>query len=508
MASSSSTYKWLVTISVMIPTLVEVLDSSVANVALRYIQGSLAASQSQSTWVLTSYLMANAIVIPMSAWLAGFMGRKRYLLISLTVFVAASMLCGMAQTLPQLILFRLIQGAGGGGLQSMSQAILLESFPAKQRGLAMSIFGMGVVLGPVIGPVLGGWITDQYSWRWIFYINLPLGILGLVMLSLFVKEDARQAVVDKFDALGLMFLVLGIGSLQIVLDKGQEAGWFNSWMIIILSTVAVVSLIALVIWELSTAYPLLKLSVFRDRNFGLGNIIIFLGYFSAFGAIVLLPMYVQTFLGYNAFLAGLVLGPGGLIMLVFLPMAGKLSARLDTRILLAFGLMVLAYASYRMRLFDLSIDFMTAVDSRIIQSIGMSFFFVPLATLTFLNIDTTNMNSATAFFNLIKNLGGSFGTSFVSTMLARREDFHQSRLSEHLTPYDMNCKEAMNSLQNYFATHTSVISPDSDAMSAMYRHLQEQASYMSYIDIFQCFTIFFLLLVPCVVVMRGKPNNP
>jgi len=339
--------KWIITLAVMIPTLIEILDTSVANVALNHIQGSLSAGQEEVTWVLTSYLVANAVIIPMSGWLARVLGRKRYLMASLILFTVSSLLCGAATSLPQLIVFRIIQGIGGGGLQPMSQAILLETFSARQRGLAMSIFGMGVVLGPIMGPLLGGYLTDNFSWRWIFYINLPVGILALYMVQTFVFDphyQERREKGEKIDTIGLALLCLGIGCLQIVLDKGQTEDWFSSNLILVLSLVSAVSLVTLVFWELAHERPIVDLRIFKNVSFATGNVVMFLGFFAFFGSIVLLPMYLQGLMGYTAYLAGLVLGPGGGVALLAMPMVGKLTERVDSRLLLGIGLLVNAAA--------------------------------------------------------------------------------------------------------------------------------------------------------------------
>jgi DHA2 family multidrug resistance protein len=306
--------KWLITASVMIPTLIEILDTSVANVALNHIQGSLSAGQEEVTWVLTSYLVANAVVIPMSGWFARLMGRKRYLLASVTVFTLSSLLCGTATRLGQLVVYRIIQGVGGGGLQPISQAILLETFPPRQRGQAMAIYGMGIVLGPILGPLVGGYFTENFSWHWIFYINLPIGILALFMNYSFVFDPPYQQRMkkgEKVDYLGLALLCLGLGSLQILLDKGQMEDWFSSDFIFVLSVVSALSLTIFVFWELGQENPILDLRIFKDQSFATGNAVMFMGFFAFFGSIVLLPMYLQQLLGYSAFDAGLVLGPAG-----------------------------------------------------------------------------------------------------------------------------------------------------------------------------------------------------
>ncbi|UTF49825.1 DHA2 family efflux MFS transporter permease subunit [Desulfomicrobium sp. ZS1] len=503
MASAPATGKWLITLSVMIPTLLEILDTSIANVALGHIQGSLSAGQDEVTWVLTSYLVANAVVIPMSGWLARIMGRKNYLMLSVTVFTLASMLCGLAQSLETLVLFRIIQGLGGGGLQPMSQAILLETFPPRQRGLAMAIFAMGAVLGPILGPLLGGYITDNYSWIWIFYINVPIGIVALMMCWTFIFDppyQERRVVGEKVDYMGLALLSVGLGCLQVVLDKGQGEDWFASEQIVILSVLAAICLTTLVWWELRQENPIINLRIFRVRNFAAGNVVMFFGFFAFFGSIVLLPMYLQNLMGYTSYLAGLVLGPSGAIMLLLLPFVGKLTEKIDARLLLCFGLTVSGLSLVYMSRFTLQIDIGTAIMGRNIQAIGIAFFFVPLSYLTMAYIPRERMNNASALFNLLRNLGGSFGTAFVTTVLARRAQVHQHHLVEHLTPYDTPFIQAREAL-------SSVLNLDPMAAAGMiYRYAQQQAAYMAYVDVFHLQALFFFSLAVFMWIIR-RPDH-
>ncbi len=501
--------RWLITASVMIPTLIEILDTSVANVALTHIQGSLSAGQEEVTWVLTSYLVANAVVIPMSGWLARFMGRKRYLLASLIVFTVSSILCGAATSLVEIILFRVVQGIGGGGLQPMSQAILMETFPPDQRGLAMGIYGMGAVVGPILGPLLGGYLTDNYSWRWIFYINLPIGILAFFMIMSFIFDPSYQqmrAEGEKVDYAGLTLLCVGLGSLQIVLDKGQQEDWFNSQFIVVLAVVAAVCLVTLVFWELHTEQPIVDLRIFRDRSFATGNIVMFLAFFAFFGSIVLLPIYLQTLMGYTAFLAGIVLGPSGAIALLMLPLVGKATERVDARYLLAVGLLVSAYAVYYMSGFNVQIDFGTAAMSRTIQGIGMPFIFVSCAYVTMVYVPKEQMNNASGIFNLLRNLGGSFGVAFVTTLLARREQFHQHRLIEHLTPYDPGLMLNLDQLKAYLGYSLGTLADQTElAREVIHRGIQREAAALSFNDAFYAQTLIFLALVCIVWIIRKPP---
>ena len=504
--------KWLITASIMIPTMIEILDTSVANVALNHIQGSLSAGQEEVTWVLTSYLVANAVVIPMSGWIARFMGRKRYLLASLVVFTLSSMLCGAATSLWQIVLFRIVQGIGGGGLQPMSLAILMETFPPRQRGLAMGIFGMGIVVGPILGPLLGGYFTDNFSWRWIFYINLPIGILALFMIYSFIFDPPYQQLREKgekVDYIGLTLLCLGLGSLQMVLDKGQLEDWFNSDFIVLFSVVGVASIVFFVFWELRQKNPVLDLRIFKDASFATGNAVLFVGFFSFFGSIVLLPIYLQTLLGYTAYDAGLVLGPAGAISIVILPLVGKATERIDSRFLLGTGLLISAYALYYMSGFNLQIDFETAVMSRVIQGLGMPFFFVSLSFVTMAYVPKERMNNASAIFNLLRNMGGSFGVAFVTTVLARRAQFHQHRLVDHLTPYDPRLSIPFNDLKDYLSTKLGTFGDQTQIAGAViYRGLQREAASLAFNDAFFIQALLFLGLLGLLWIIRKPPMGP
>ena len=503
--------RWLITLSVMLPTLIEILDTSVANVSLPHIQGSLSAGQDEVTWVLTSYLVSNAIVIPMSGWLARAFGRKRFLMGSIALFTVSSVFCGLATSLPEIVVFRVVQGMGGGGLQPMSQAILLETFPPEERGLAMGIFGMGVVLGPILGPLVGGYLTDNYSWRWIFYVNLPLGIVASILISLFVFDphyQERRMQGEKIDYIGFSLLALGLGSLQVVLDKGQRDDWFSSNFILSLSVIAIVCLVALVVRELRQERPILDLRVFKDRSFATGSTVMFLTFFSFLGSLVLLPLYLQTVMGYTAFLAGLVLGPGGAITLLMLPLAGRLSERFDGRLLLAFGLVVTAYSIYYMAGFNGEIDFRTAVISRILQGIGMPFVFVAVAYLTMAYVPVEKMNNASGMFNLLRNLGGSFGIAFISTILERRSQFHQYRLADHLTPFNPNLSFPLEQMKSYLSLKMHGLTVHGHAAAAaIYHELQRQATILAFSDAFFVQAVILLALTGIVWIIRKPPSN-
>lgn len=498
--------KWIVALTVMLPTFIEVMDTSVVNVSLPHIQGSLNAGLDEVTWVLTSYLVSNAIIIPITGWLAGIFGRKRYLIFSLVVFTVSSIVCGAAPSLEVLVLFRILQGLGGGGLQPLSQAILLESFPPREHGIAMAAFGMGVVMAPILGPVVGGWITDNWNWRWVFYINLPAGILAVAMAIFFIHDPAyirrRTIQIDKW---GLFLLTLGLGSLQIVLDKGEREDWFNSEFIIILAVIALVCLSIFVLVELRAAHPVVNLRVFRDRSFAAGNIIMFAGFFCLFGSIVLLPLYLQNLMSYTALWAGLVLGPGGLASFVVMPVAGILMKKgVNPRNLLAIGLTIAAYSLWLMSGFALDGSFMTFTWPRVVQAVGMGLFFVPLSAATYVGIPREEMGNASGIFNLLRNLGGSFGVAFSTTVLAQRSQVHQSFLVENITPYNKAFQSFYAQLTEWFQmnqTHIHAL-PDKAAMAVTYREVLRQASMLAFNDTFWLLAIGTAVLVPLTLIFR------
>ena len=460
---------------------------------------------------MTSYLVSNAIVIPMSGWLARAFGRKKFLIGSIVLFTVSSVFCGLATNLTEIVVFRVIQGMGGGGLQPMSQAILMETYPPEKRGMAMGIFGMGVVLGPILGPLVGGYLTDNYSWRWIFYINLPLGIIAGILISLFIFDphyQERRSQGEKIDYISFSLLALGLGSLQIVLDKGQREDWFSSSFIVSLTVISVICIVGLIIRELRQEQPILDLRVFKDRSFATGCTVMFLAFFSFLGSIVLLPLYLQTVMGYTAFLAGLVLGPGGAITLIMLPLAGRMSERFDGRLLLAFGLIMTAYSIYYMAGFNGAIDFRSAVIARVLQGVGMPFIFVCTAYLTMAYIPVEKMNNASGIFNLLRNLGGSFGVAFISTILARRSQFHQHRLVEHLTPFNPNFSLSLEQIKAYLTPKMGVVaSKGNAALAAVYQEVQRQAAVLAFNDAFFIQAVILLALVATVWIIRKPPKK-
>jgi len=502
--------KWIIALTVILPTFIEVMDTSIVNVSLPHIQGSLNAGIDESTWVITSYLVSNAIIIPITGWLSTVFGRKRYLLFCIALFTFSSFLCGLAPNLEFLIIARILQGFGGGGLQPISQAILLETFPPKEHGIAMAVFGMGVVLAPTIGPVLGGWLTDQYSWRWIFYINIPAGILAIILTSMFIYDPSylKTKASKYIDYIGLALLTLGLGSLQVVLDKGEMEDWFNSNFILSLSIISALSLTIFILWELYTDKPVVNLRVFKDKTFSLGNAIMFLGFFAFFGGIVLLPLYLQQLMGYTAFLAGLILGPGGLSTLIVMPIVGLLMRKgIHPKYLLAVGIVILAYSLILMSDFNLSADFISIAYPRIIQGIGLGLFFVPLAAVTYINIPKQEMGNASGIFNLIRNLGGSFGTAASMTVLSQRSQFHQHHLVEHITPFNPWFKQRLLTL-NLWLEHQISLLPYPKSMAIIYREILIQAKMLAFNDAFYLFGIMIFFLIPLALFMTSaKPKT-
>ena len=500
--------KWIIALTVMLPTLIEIIDTSVVNVSLDHIRGSLSAGIDESTWTITSYLVSNAIIIPMTGWLSRLFGRKRYLVFSVTLFTLSSLLCGSAWNLQSLVFFRILQGVGGGALQPISQSILLETFPRKQHGMAMALFGVGIMFGPIVGPVLGGWITDNWSWHWIFFINIPIGIVSVLMILLFIQDPPyMQRMRMKIDYWGLALLSVGLGCLQIVLDKGQRDDWFSSEYITVLTLISVISLFLFVIVERFFAeHPIVNFKTFRNLSFSAGNVVMFFAFFNLFGSIVLLPIYLQTLMGYSATLAGMVLGPGGIATLIAMPIAGRLVTKVNPKALLAFGIIVAAYSTHLMSQYSLQADYSTVIWPRIVLGVGMGFLFIPLTTMTMSSIKKEDMGNASAIYNLLRNLGGSFGVAFVTTIIARGAQTHQTHLVEHVTPFDRGYQIAVSQAEHAL-THSGMnpAIAGSAAPATIYGQLLRQASMLSFNEAFYLLSIFMILILPLVILMKkGK----
>jgi DHA2 family multidrug resistance protein len=506
--SKLSAGRGLVAFTVMLPTLIEIIDTSVVNVSLNHIRGSLSAGIDEATWTITAYLVSNAIVIPMAGWLARLIGRKNYQIASIALFTFSSFMCGSAWSLQSLVFFRILQGIGGGGLVPISQSILLESFPREKHGTAMAIFGMGAMMGPIVGPLLGGWITDNWSWRWIFYINIPIGIIAIIMNSIVIQDPPymkRQKM--KVDYWGLLFLAVGLGSLQFVLDKGEQEDWFGSSLIIAFGIVAAVSLILLVINEYFSEQPIVNLKLFKDRTFTSGATVMFFVFLNLFGSIVLLPIFLQSIMGYTSYYAGLVLGPGGIATMLAMPFAGKLVSKVNPKRILAVGITICALSTYMMSRFNLTTDFWTFVWPRVVLGLGMGMTFIPLTTMTLSHIPREHMTEASSLYNLLRNLGGSVGIAFTTTILSRRAQFHQTRLVEHLSPLDPAYAIYRDKLGAFLGTQGL---PKAGADGLMYRELVRQSTTLAFTDAFLTICALIICVLPLVFLMqRGEtPSGP
>ncbi|HEY3490130.1 MAG TPA: DHA2 family efflux MFS transporter permease subunit [Candidatus Deferrimicrobiaceae bacterium] len=504
--------KWIIALTVMLPTLIEIIDTSVANVSLDHIRGSLSAGIDESAWVLTSYLVSNAVVIPMTGWLARTFGRKRYMIFSVSLFTFASLMCGAAQSLNMLIFFRVLQGIGGGGLQPMSQSVLLETFPPKEHGMAMALFGIGAMFGPIAGPLMGGYITDMMSWRWIFYINIPIGLFAIFMVSIFIEDPAyiRDAVKTKPDRWGIALLVVWVGSLQMILDKGQREDWFQSEFILVLSAVALLALLAFVMVELWFAeHPVVDLRVFRNVSFTTGNALMFIAFFNLMGSIVLLPLYAQMLLGYTATLAGYVLSPGGVATLVCMPITGRLITNHNPKYILFLGIGLCAVATHLMSQFTLGADFAALMWPRIVLGFGMGFLFIPLTTLTLSSIPKREMGNATSAYNLLRNLGGSVGIAFSTTIFGRRAQLHQAHLTEHLTWFDRGFTEAIARGRMLMGHGMPELAASADRMTMgrLYAQAVRQATMMGFNDAFWILSMLMFGILPLILLLKRPAHQ-
>lgn len=496
--------KWVIAATVMIPTLMVIVDTSVVNVSLDHIRGSLSAGIEETTWSITSYLAANAVIIPMTGWMSRLFGRKRYLLFSILLFTLSSLLCGLAWNIESLIFFRVLQGIGGGSMQPISQSILLETFSPEEHGMANAVFGVGIMFGPIIGPLLGGWITDNWSWHWIFFINMPIGIISLLACMITITDPPylRKTGV-RIDWSGLLLLAVGVGCLQMVLDQGQSKDWFDSALITWLAVTAAIALVFFIARELFSEQPIVNLRVFRNYSFTLGTLVLFFVLINLFGNIILPPIYVQTLMGYTATLAGLVIMPGGIASLLFMPIVGKLIGKTNPKFLIIFGLLLTALAAYITSQFNLMVDFMTVVEPRIVFGLGMAFIFIPLMTLSLSGIPKEEMGNATSIFNLVRNLGSSFGIAFVTTLLSRRSQFHHFRLTDHMTvfdlPYSWTTHQATQGLL-YRGFHESIA--DRGVAGLIYEQLNRQAGMLAFNDVYRVLAVLLALIIILVIFMR------
>lgn len=480
---------WLIAPVVMLPTFMEVLDTSIASVALPYIAGNLGATTSEATWVLTSYLISNAVVLPASGWFSRYFGRKRFLLSCIAIFTIASFFCGAARTLPMLILARIIQGAGGGALQPLAQSILLESFPPARRGAAGAVYGIGVVCAPILGPVLGGWLTDTWSWRWAFYINIPVGILAVFLISMVVEDPPylSKARPSRIDGVGFGFMALGLASLQILLDKGQELDWFSSIWLRWAAGISVFSLVFFCFWELRVKEPIVNLRILRNRNLAAGCGLFFLFGAAIYGMITLQPLFLQTLLGYTALNAGATISPRGLGALCALFTVGIMIARIGGRQLAAAGFVIFSISAWLFCRLSLDVGMRNIVLANFLNGFGAGFVFVPLTTVSMGTLPLEDIGNATGIQNLLRNIGGSVGISFVATMLERFSQAHQVFLTAHYSPLDPLFQERLASVQSALAPHFNKADTPLRAQAMLGGILHQQAGYWAFINVFYCF---------------------
>jgi DHA2 family multidrug resistance protein len=495
--------RWAITASVMLVSVLQILDTSITNVALPHIQGALSAGLDEVSWVLTSYLAANAIILPATGWLTARLGRRRFFLLCTLLFTVSSLLSAMAPSVEFLIGARILQGLGGGPIIPIAQAVLWEIFPPRQRGMAMAVWGMGIVLAPTFGPTVGGWIADNWSWRWIFYINLPIGVVGFFAASILLFDSPEAKPAGRVDLLGLVLMIVGFGGLQLVLDRGEREDWFDSGMITMLALLAVAALVAFVIRELTADEPLLDLSVLADRNFTLGSLVMSMAGFGFYASMLLLALYTQKLMGYDAWTSGLVLAPSGIGQAVMLLVVGYAVNRFDQRIVLAFGVLMNGLATYMMSNVTLSIDFWSLALPRLVQGVGMGCIFVPLQMLAFASIPIRQLPNATALFSVVRNIGGSAGVAISTTLLTRRAQLHQSVLVANAHVWAPETTERLRAWTQHFqAQGADAITAGQQAMAMLYRETQAQAQVLAFMDDFRLLAVMYAGLVFLIFFMH------
>ena len=495
---------WLIAVAVMFGTFMEVLDTTVVNVSLPHIAGNLSATVDEATWALTSYLVANAIVLPMTGWLANYFGRKRFLLSAVIGFTTASALCGLSTSLPMLIFFRIVQGATGGALQPLSQAVMLEAFPPQDRGKAMAFWGLGIVVAPMLGPVLGGWLTDNYSWRWIFYINIPIGILCVIMTKLFIFDPPYiRRGTARVDYWGIGMLAVGIGALQVLLDKGQEDDWFSSDLIRTLTLVAVVGLVSLVIWELRAPHPIVNLRALKVPTYATGVFMMTMLGFVLYGSMVLLPIFLQTLLGYSAVQAGIAMAPRGMGSFIAMPIVGAILGRFDARKLLGLGILGASVTLIQLSYLNLNAGYWDIFWPQFWQGTTMALLFVPLTTTTMDPIPKEQMGNATSIFNLMRNIGGSVGIAAATTFLERRTQVQINTLGANVTAYSGAARQMMQGAKGaMMAAGSSSATATQQAYGMMFGNVARQATMVAFLETFRILGLVFLILLPFLFLMR------
>jgi DHA2 family multidrug resistance protein len=502
---------WVIAVVVSIATFMLVLDTSIANVALRQIAGSLAAGLDESTWIITTYLVANAVILPVSGWLADVIGRKRFYMLCVALFTVASLLCGLAPNLTSLILARILQGIGGGGMAPSEQAILADTFPPEKRAQAFALYGVAVIVAPTVGPTLGGWITDNYSWHWIFFINIPVGIVSLSLVQWLVVEPEaiererreRLARGVSVDWVGFLLAALALGGLEIVLDKGQREDWFQSSFIIFFAAVATLAAALLIPWELSRREPIIDVRLLFRRQFGVCFLVMMAVGALLFSSIQIMPQLLQTSFQYTAMLSGLALMPGGIAMLILMPVSGQVSPRVQPRYLIAGALLVLAVAMWHLTTLYPGVDFAYFGWARVYQMMALPFLFIPISTAAYAELPPDKTNQASALINVARNLGGSIGVSLVGVVLAERAQFHQARLTEHVLPSSASYQETMRQATEYFVQQgASAVEAPRQAFAWLASLVQGQATMLAYVDVFWACGVFALLVLPLAFLLK------
>ena len=501
---------WLIALAVILPTFMEVLDTTIANVALNHIAGSMSASYSQATWVLTSYLISNAVILPLTAWFGNRFQRKRFLLFCIFLFTASSLLCGLSVNLPMLLVMRVLQGIGGGALAPISQAILMESFPPRKQGIAQAVFGLGVVVAPVIGPVLGGWLTDSYSWRWIFYINIPFGLVAMWAIQQTVEDPpwVRDSKPGPFDSIGLVALTLWLGCQEIFLDKGQEDDWLSSRFIRTMAVLAVTGFVVFVWRELKAENPMVDLRLFKVRAFAVGTVLIFIMCFLTYSVGLLTPQFLQLLLGYSSIAAGIATSPLGLGAGVSMVLVAIAVRKIDSRVVLVFGFLLFAFAAYRLSTNTLGIGPWTVFWPQMLAGASIGFLFIPANLIGTKPLRRDQIGSATGTMNLLRNVGGSVGISWVSTMLVRRSQVQQTMLGEHLTAGNLTMMQSLAGMRGYFSSQCASFGNGmAQALGAIYRMQQQQAYLLAFRDVFQALVLISLAAIVLVFVLRETKNG-
>jgi MFS transporter, DHA2 family, multidrug resistance protein len=501
--SAAGGNKWLVAAAAMLATILEVLDVTIGNVALPHMQASFSASVDEVTWVLTSYLVSNGIVVPLTGWLSTLFGRKRFFMTSTVLFTLSSMLCGIAWNLQSMVAFRILQGVGGAAMIPMSQAVLMEAFPPAQHGLAMAVWGMGLMAAPILGPALGGWITDNYSWRWIYYVNLPFGIVALLLQWFFIPESRHAArKIERIDYFGLALVVVTIGALQIVLDRGERADWFAATWVWISLAMSMSAFVTLIWWELRYQHPVIDLSLFRHRAFAAASAMSTLLTFSLYGSLVTWPLYLQQVMGYPALQAGLAMAPRGLATMAAMFVVGQVYGKIDTRFILLSGFLLVALGSYQMAHFTVESSFWTMVKPSLVHGLGMGFTFVPLSAAALSSVPPERIGNASGLYNLMRNTGASVGIAVAGTFIVRRSQLHQAILGEHVNPLNPLAQLAFQGAAALAASRGAPpVTAEQQATAMIYGLVQRQAAVLAFSDVFLILTFVTVAMIPFLTVL-------